>query len=248
MGELKPNIDTSLFKIDSACMYSRNRSGNITSIPLEQVEKEFNGLEAIDMSDSEQQKALDALFPDYLIKTCDDADWQLFRSMGRYDRNNHTFVTGCFENQDMKFKLISYKWRHKDNIKWKTRAGTSPNGSLFIRIFSEDRTVYVVEGHRDSLTAVLLGLDFIMIPYAGFKLKDTALLRKEVSDRKVVFIIEDQAAFNCMCPLALAIEDISDEIVLIQLMTEEKCDLSDFVMKNNCIEEMIYGLKNKESH
>jgi len=244
----KPNINPSLYKLESEYMSSRNRAGNITPITLTQVEKEFNAFKAIDMSDAEQQSALYELFPDYLIETCDADDWQLFLAMGRYDSSSHTFLSGCFENQDWELKLISYKWRYKDGIKWKTRAGTSPNGSLFIRIFSDDRTVYVVEGHRDSLTAVLLGLDFIMIPYAGFKLKNAALLRQEVSDRKVVFISEDQAAFNCMHSLSLAIEDIADEIVLIQLMTEEKCDLTDFALKKNSVEEVIYGLKNKESH
>jgi hypothetical protein len=244
MGELKPNINTSLFKIDSERMSSKSRSGNITPIPLEQVEKEFNGFEAIDMSDPEHQEELQVLFPNFLLKTCDDADWQLFQSMGRYDRNNHLFVTGCFENQDMKFKLISYKWRYKDNTKWKTRAGTSPNGNLFIRIFSEDRPVYAVEGHRDGLTAVLLGLDFIMIPYAGFKLRDIVLLKKEVSGRKVVFLVEDKAAYNCMKDVAVHLTDTAKRILLKELShTGPKIDLSDYVQHFNTIKEVENGLR-----
>ncbi len=116
MGELKPNINTSLFRIDSKNMSSKNGSRNISSISLAQVLAEFDSLETIDITNPEQRRELYALFPAYLIETCDNSDWELFGAMGRYDRDNHTFVTGCFDNKDLKFTLISYKWRKKDDI------------------------------------------------------------------------------------------------------------------------------------
>jgi len=248
MSKLKPNIDTSLYKIDSEHLSLSKRMRDVKPVPLEQIIKEFDAFENIDMNSAKHQTVLLELFPSYLLEECDSADWKLFESMSRFDRRNNTFVTGCFDNQLLELKSLSYKWRFKDGIKWKTRAGTSPNGTLFIRIFTDNETVYVVEGHRDSLTSVLLGLDFIMIPYAGFKLKDTESLMQEITGRKVVFIIEDKPAFKCMVEIAKAIEPVAKDIVMLQLQEGDKMDLSDYVFTKNSIKEVLNGLKDKESH
>jgi len=167
-------------------------------------------------------------------------------AMSKYDNRNQTFVAGCFDNQPFDFKLISYKPRVKDGVKWKTRAGTSPNGTPFVRIFTDEGTVYVLEGHRDALTAVLLGLDFIMIPYAGFRVKEPSVLQDEVSDRDLVFIVEDKAAYECMVKVAEYLKVTAKSICLIELRdTEEKVDLSDYVENFNTIQEVIDGLRNR---
>ena len=246
MSSPKLNINTSLFKLDAEQMVGKGYSGSSSPISIEKVTKEFNKLERINLSDDSHRRAIDELFPSSLLHARNDADWKLFSSMSRYDRCNRSFVAGCFNNEILELKLISYKWRRKDGIKWKTRAGTSPNGTPFIRIFTDDSSIYVIEGHRDCLTAILLGLNFVMIPYAGFRLKDADALKKEVSGRKVVFIVEDIAAFNCMSRIASAIEATASEIIMIQLKTGEKCDLSDYVFIKNNIKEVLDGLKNKE--
>ena len=246
MGNLTPNIDRNLFKIDPEYLSSYRRIGNIKPASFVQMEKEFNALELIDLNNSTHKESLLELFPLYLIEECDDADWKLFESMSRYDRKKKTFVAGCFDNQILEFKLISSKWRYIDGIKWKTRAGTSPNGTLFIRIFTDDGTIYVVEGHRDSLTAVLLGLDFIMIPYAGFRLKDIGGLKLELLDRRVVFIAEDEAAFKCMYNIAKAIEVATESTVLLSLENGKKMDLSNYALTKNSIKEVRDGLKDSE--
>ncbi len=166
--------------------------------------------------------------------------------MCKYDSKNKTAVVGCFRNSPLKFELISYKRRRFYGKKWITRKGTHPNGTPFIRIYSDDRTVYIVEGHHDMLTAVLLGLDFIMIPTAGFK--DATLIKNEVVGRDVVFIVEDRPAFLCMSKLALAIEEVASSVVLKQLVQGQKFDLSDYVMTKNSIVEVHNGLKNRQSN
>jgi len=248
MSSLKPNIDISLFKIDRTQMAGKGYSGISNPISLEQLQVEFEHFEKLNLTDVLHRQVLLELFPSYLLKKRNKADWQLFCSMSRYDRRNKTFVTGCFDNQLLEFILKSFKWKYKDGIKWKTRAGTSPNGTLFIRIFTDDGTIYVVEGHRDSLTAVLLGLDIIMVPYAGFKLKDTEGLMQEVTGRKVVFIIEDRSAFKCMMEIAKAIEPVVKDIVMLQLQEGNKMDLSDYVFTKTSIKEVLDGIKDKESH
>ena len=246
MGSLKPNIDTNLYKIDSEYLCSGKKIGNIKPVPLDQIKKEFNAFEPININSTRHLTALYELFPPYLLKECNSTDWKLLEAMSRFDKRLNTFVVGCFDNQPLELKQLSYKWRFKDNVKWKTKVGTSPNGTLFIRIFTDEGTVYVIEGHRDSLTAELLGLDFIMVPYAGFKLKNTESLLHEVTGRKVVFIIEDKPAFKCMMKIAKAIEPVADHIVMLQLLEGKKMDLSDYVFTKNSIKEVLDGLKDKE--
>jgi len=246
MSKLKPNIDTGLFKLTPEQIHTAERASSVPAVPLQKVEKEFNGFEGIDMSKGSHLKALSELFPLYLLEERDDADWELFLAMSKYDNRNQTFVAGCFDNQPFDFKLISYKPRVKDGVKWKTRAGTSPNGTPFIRIYTDERIVYVLEGHRDALTAVLLGLDFIMIPYAGFRVKEPSVLQDEVSDRNLVFIVEDKAAYECMVKVAEYLKVTAKSICLIELRdTEEKVDLSDYVENFNTIQEVIDGLRNR---
>ncbi len=159
--------------------------------------------------------------------------------MSRFDRRSNSFVVGCFENQPFDFVLLSYKWRYKDGIKWKTRAGTSPNSTPLVRIYTDNEPIYIIEGHRDSLTAVLLGLDFIMIPYAGFKLREPGNLQKEVDGRDVIFLVEDGAAYKCMYEVAEQLKETANRIQLIELSdSDRKMDLSDFAQQYNHIQEV----------
>lgn len=246
MGSLKPDIDASLFKLTNEQKNSGGVYGTKHPIPLHRIEKEFNAFERIDTSDARHRQALDELFPSFLLSERDDADWELFLAISRYDRRNATFVAGCFDNQPLEFRAISFKWRRKDNVKWKTRAGTSPNGTPFVRIYTDNETIYVIEGHRDSLAAVLLGLDFIMIPYAGFKLREPAPLQNEVRNRELVFLVEDEAAHRCMARVAKHLKEAAIGIRFIELDdTEKKTDLSDYVRQFDSIEEVIDGLRNR---
>ena len=243
MCSIKPKIDLSLYKLDSGQIKGKGNIKAPSPLPLEQLSREFNGLEFINKKDSRHYGALLELFPQYLIESCDDADWQLFEAISRFDRRNDSFVVGCFDNQPLEFRLVSYKWRYKDNIKWKTRAGTSPNSTLLIRIFTDNEPIYVIEGHRDSLTAILLGLDFIMIPYAGFKLKETSSLLQDIENRNLIFLVEDIAAYKCMYRIANILQTAANSIKLKELGTgADKVDLCDFVWQHKSLKEVVYGL------
>lgn len=236
---LVPNIDASLFRLSDEQKRARSSIETNYKLPLLQLEKEFDTFERIDRNDKEHKEALNELFLPYLLKECDKLDLELFSSMSRFDRRSNSFVVGCFENQPFDFVLLSYKWRYKDGIKWKTRAGTTPNSTPLVRIYTDNEPIYVIEGHRDSLTAVLLGLDFIMIPYAGFKLKEPEGLQKEVAGRDVVFLVEDGAAYKCMYEVAEQLKETANRIQLIELSdSDRKMDLSDFAQQYNHIQEV----------
>jgi len=246
MGNLEPSIDVSLYKLtpEQIGFKRSGYSGDVPPLSLEQLQKEFDTFEKIDRTNHHHEEALLELFPKYLLDTCNKIDWELFMSMSRYDKGRNLFVVGCFDNQPLELKLISYKWRKLDGIKWKTRAGTHPNGTPFIRIFSDGGTVYVIEGHRDMLSAILLGLDFVMVPYSGFRLKDPTAMQKEVASRDVVFIVEDEKAYKCMVHTAEALKETARSIRLISLSeNKEKVDLSSLTFLKNSIREVADELQ-----
>lgn len=243
----EPNINPSLYKLDAVqVMHKGNflsKSKESQTVPLIQVKHEFDSFEKIDMRNKEHKNEILSMFPTYLINDADQADKDLFRAMSRYDKRNHTFVVACVDTSSG-FTVIAHKWKDKDKVKWRTRSGTHPNNTPFVRIFTDNEPIMVIEGHKDSLTAILLGLDFIMLPYAGYKISDPSYLQKEVKDRKVVFLVEDEAAYKCMTNVAVQISDTAKSILFKQLgCTDTKVDLSDYVQEFNTIQEVIDGLR-----
>lgn len=240
-----PNIDLSRYRIDPS-----NNSKELYSVikepSLSQVEKEFNGFESINFDNPKQRKELLEISPEWLFENANPIDYGLFNFISRYDKNNNTFVVGVFNNSgdDLRFEIISYKKRRVGKIKWMTRKGTHPNNMPFVRIYRDDTPIYIVEGHHDMLTAILLGLDFIMLPTAGFY--DISNIIDAFIDSNLVFIVEDERAYRCMRGIALRIKDIAKRITLLELSCEQKkVDLSDYVKNFKTIEEVINGLQDR---
>jgi len=242
MSNLKPNIDTSLFKLNDTDLISdSNQYSPSTSsdISLDTLKKEFDSFERIDIEDESHKKELDAMFPGWLIPQASKRDLKRFMTMSRYDRKKDIFVGGCFENAPWYCNLVSYKRRRLPAGKWITRKGTHPNSSLFFVIYPDAKPIFFVEGIHDALTAVLLGINFIMIPYSGYKCGDPSHLKREVEGRDVVFLVEDGAAYSCMSRVAGQIDNSARSIMLLELDdTKEKMDVSEYIRKYKTIQEV----------
>jgi hypothetical protein len=243
----KPNINLSLYKLDYGESMQEGDSliqaKDFQKVPLTKLKSEFDTFEQINLKNAEHKREILSMFPDYLVNDADQADKDLFHAMSRYDKRNHTFVVGCVDTSTG-FTLISYKWKQKGEVKWRTRGGTHPNSTPFVRIFTDSEPIMVIEGHKDSLTAILLGLDFIMLPYAGYRISDPSYLQKEIKGRGVVFLVEDEAAHTCMEKTAEQFSDTAKKILLKQLgCTDTKIDLSDYVQHFNTIKEAVDGLR-----
>lgn len=200
------------------------------SLPLEQIEAEFMRFNP----DVPRDEILQ-IVPGWLLETADQADRDLFRAMLRYDARNHTAVTGCFDNQPFNMQIVSYKRRRFMGGKWITRKNTHPNNTPFIRIFTDEQPVTIIEGHHDALTAALLGLDFIMIPTASYR---GGIENDEVQGRDLLFIVEDIKAYLVMRRLAEELEPYASGISLKQLRRGEKMDLSDLTEQSKSIQEV----------
>jgi len=246
MGNLKPNINPELHKINDTDLISDTNqySQSVKSdISLEALKKEFDSFERIDLQNDSHRKELDLMFPNWLILQASERNLKRFMSMSRYDRKNNTFIGGCFENTPEYCNLVSFKKRRLAIGKWITRKGTHPNSSLLIIIYPDGEPIYFIEGIHDSLTAVLLGINFVMVPYAGYRNTDPSHLQREVAARNVIFLVEDAAAYKCMKKLAVQIQDSAKSIKLKPLEdSQKKVDLSDYIKNFKTIKEVINGL------
>ncbi len=247
----KPNIDPSLYKIDpetmkASCRSSSEESEESEEVSLETVTKEFDAMERIDFANEQHLAEVESMFPLWLPKQSDEADMDLFKAMSRYDSHNKSFVLGCFDNIPMELKLISCKWKLLGGVKWRTRAGTHPNSTPLVRIATDSELIYCIEGQKDGLAATLLGLDFIMIPYAGYRNPNPEKLQQEVTGRDLVFLVEDKAAYKCMSVLAQLLAKTANRVTLKQLnnKSNSKVDLSDYIQNFKTIKEVIDGLQN----
>ena len=243
MSKLIPNINVSLFKLDGVDT-STYRSSSEEDICLKRLQKEFDAFERIDLQNDSHRKELNKMFPEWLMMQSSDLNIKRLMAMSRYDSKNNTYVGGCFENTPEYCNLVSFKKRRLAIGKWITRKGTHPNSSLFIIIYPDGKPIYFIEGIHDSHTATLLGINFVMIPYAGYKNQDSTLIQKEVTGRDVIFLVEDKAAYTCMLRLAKQIEDNAKSIKLKHLgNTDRKIDLSDYVKNFKSIKEVTDGLQ-----
>lgn len=97
------------------------------------------------------------------------------------DRNKTTVVLIL----DYCGQPISYKRRRFQGSKWVTAAGTHPNKQCYI-FDGEGSEVYIVEGHHDMITFLLLGVSFLMVPTQHYK---------EFRDRELAFLSGKNVCF-----------------------------------------------------
>ena len=156
-----------------------------------------------------KQSAL-SIAPMWLYEQAQETDRQLFREFTTYDEVLQVIV---LKIHDYTSKLISYKHRYKmvhGNVsKWCNAYSTHPNKQCMVSIPSSNDTcpIFVVEGARDFLTMVLLGLNVIMIQTVGYQ-EWTEHELSLLTGRKVILmpdIDSKSKGLNCMKNLAAQI-------------------------------------------
>lgn len=235
MSSLKPNIDPEKFRIDGPEFegtYNPDCIGKVYAPSKKKLQSEFDAFERIDPNKPEHSRELKAIGPKWIFDQANPTRKALFSKMVRYDPKHKTLVTGCYNGDPAELDLISYKHRRYGDIKWRTRAGTHPNSVLLIRVYSDTGKIFFVEGHHDALTALLLGIDFVMIPSSGYRCNNPEILSEIVKGMEIVFLVEDKSAYSCMYRLAEQVVEMAYSVTMKQLgqaVIGNKVDLSDFV-------------------
>ena len=180
-----------------------------------------------------------AISPLWLFKQASKESIAEFKKLTTYDFKNKTLV---IKIHDYEGKLISYKRRRYLEGKWITAKDTHPNNQCLMSIKSDVNHIYIVEGHHDYLTAVLLGIDVLMIPTVNYK-KFTGYELAALKNREVILIPDHDFTNNkgveCMRNLALQVDEVARATKVFNLpkfledenisFTGTKLDLSDVV-------------------
>ncbi|MDX9742812.1 MAG: CHC2 zinc finger domain-containing protein [Arcobacteraceae bacterium] len=212
---------------------------DVINVSSEQLLKEFDRFERLNINNPSHKDEVMNVIPFWLYETAQKEDLELFLYVARYDSYNKTLVAGWYDNQLTDLKIITYKRRRLNGGKWVNKKDTHPNQTIFHRIYDDTKAVYIVEGARDSLTSILLGLNFIAIPTASFK--NVELIKEVVKDKEVIFICEDLTGYKAMKSLSEFIPN--SKMVTFVNNKIDKIDLSDFVMGCNSIDEVLNVIK-----
>ncbi len=187
-----------------------------------------------------------SIAPMWVYKQAQNVDIQLFREFTTYDEVEQSIV---LKIRDYTSKLISYKHRYKmlngKQVKWCSAPETHPNKQCMVSIPNPKNylyPVYVVEGARDFLMMVLMGLNAVAIPTVTYKEWTERELSIFTGENVVLIpdIDEQHKGVNCMANLSNQINGIAKSVKVMDVRkvldlmdighTDTKMDFSDVVL------------------
>lgn len=192
------------------------------------LKREFNLFQKLDATNATE---IENTVPLWLFEQANRQDKDFFISITRFDKFQKSLVMGWLNKNGA---LISYKHRRKYDAKWVTRKDTHPNQTPMSRIYDDEAQVYIVEGARDALTAILLGLNFIAIVSTGYR-NTEALQRLLRLGDKLIYICEDEQGYQCMRRLC---DSVAGRLISIS-GNKNKLDLSDLAYTKHTIKEVL---------
>ena len=187
----------------------------------------------------EYKNEMEAICPIWVFKQADKKAIDEFRNITTYDFKNKTLV---IKIHNYECRLISYKRRKYNGGKWVTAKDTHPNSQCLVSIKSKHNHIYVVEGHHDFLTAILLGIDVVMIPtvnYKQFTEYELSLMRY----REIILIpdcdTKKTEGIECMKRLSLQVDEVSKETKVFSLVKFLKDELIPFKGEKLDLSEVV---------
>lgn len=160
------------------------------------------------VNDDYRSEAL-AIAPLHIFTRATRESIKRFRDVTAYDKQNKTLVIKIHNYEG---KLISFKRRRLNAKKWITAKGTHPNKQCLVSITDEEKSIFIVEEHHDYLTAILLGINVLMIPTVNYKLFNNYEVNF-LKNKSLVFIpdwkSDDLTGVEVMRTLAQQMKDIS---------------------------------------
>ncbi len=185
-----------------------------------------------------------SIAPFWLFKDATKESIERFKKFTTYDESQKSIVLKIC---DYTQKLISYKHRYfeytkKEKMKWYTAKKTHPNKQCMVSVKGNELfPIYVVEGARDFLVMVCLGMRVVAIPTINYKEWNNIEL-SILKDNNVVFVPDVDPNLNGVETMEALAEQISDVATSINIIdcrkiakfqdiaiTDKKIDLSDIV-------------------
>jgi len=204
-----------------------------------QLNKEFDYFEKLTFSNINHKRELLATTTLWLCREANEKDLEFFLSLTRYDSKNNILVMKWCENSILDLLIVTYKRRRFNSGKWVNRSNTHPNNTIFYRIVKNNSKIYILEGARDALNAILLGIDFIAIPstsFSNYKAIKECIKPKD----ELIYLCEDLQGYRAMSKIQ---EHINGKLVCLAIRKDEKIDLSDFIVKCKNKNEVLNAIK-----
>jgi hypothetical protein len=201
------------------------------------IEAEFNDFDTLSFSNPAHKAELLAVAPLWVYQAADEESKNEFLSLTRYSNKHKSLVIASLNEMG---QIVSYRIRKGVKSKWQARTNAPANAHAYARITEDSgKPIYILEGQHDHLTAILLGIDFIAIPSAGYKPKPEDV---ELTRGRYLFLIADidgGAGINAMERYATAADGVARVECIIDIRRflysqgienhTEKIDFSDVV-------------------
>lgn len=220
IGEDKPYLDQDIREMSADNKVLAELEKAITVI--EQESKNY-----ITLKNPYYLKEALAISPLWVFMQANKKALKKFKDITTFDVKNKTI---CVKIHDQYGKLVSFKRRRiADKGKWITSKGTHPNGQCLYYIIDKDAPVYIVEGHHDYLTAILLNnslksysvpFNVLMVPTVNYR-KFNKFEINLLTGKDVYFLPDlngdDVKGIEAFTTLAEQIENVAHNVAVVSL-------------------------------
>jgi len=141
------------------------------TLSASEIEKKWNRLYPLTSLGEKMKDEISKLVPYEFFLKAEKEDKELFLERVRYSSIiDDVAVKGVTPSGEiLTFKFRRTKDRYGNVVKWKALKGTRANYYSQIRIKDYSKPVFIVEGYHDYSSAILLGINFIAIPFKHYE-------------------------------------------------------------------------------
>jgi len=208
----------------------------------------YNNFDGLKPNNVEHITALSSIFPNWILKDLIANKSLNALSFLKYDKKENSIVVGLQESNytrlnnpklqpNFLYPIDSHSflgWKHRTKlindkpVKWCNMKGLSINNKVFKHIKNSDEPLFVFEGIRDALTALMLDLNFIAIYTTSFK--NSGLLNELFKSHKggIFALCEDKVGYECMSGLNANLVNKMELFYFKQMAKNSKLDFTDY--------------------
>ncbi|BAF70431.1 hypothetical protein [Nitratiruptor sp. SB155-2] len=148
----------------------QNYSSIENETPQEELQRYWNSLIHIRELDNKKLKeVIDQIMPYELAVACKEEDKKAFLNVVRYDPYHDSIAVKWMDDEGKQIRTIKHRKKRGFEGKWIAYKGTRANANAQIRIKDPLEPVFILEGFHDYLTALLVGINFIVVPFKGYR-------------------------------------------------------------------------------
>ncbi|SMC10055.1 hypothetical protein [Nitratiruptor tergarcus] len=148
----------------------RNYTSRENETPQKELQRYWNSLLKLRELDSQKlEEVINQVMPYDLAAVCRDEDKKELMQVVRFDPYHDSIAVKWMDEEGKSIRTIKHRKKRGFSGKWIAYKGTRANANAQIRIKDPLEPVFILEGFHDYLTALLVGINFIVIPFKGYR-------------------------------------------------------------------------------